>query len=67
MNSWPADGEKNYSDNIARLTPFITPSCKAYLEGDEALKRNSGELRKRVRNVAEIPGSGYGDDPSRRA
>ncbi|EHK70802.1 hypothetical protein PPL19_12423 [Pseudomonas psychrotolerans L19] len=66
MNSWPSDGEKNYSDNIARLANFITPSCKVYLEGDESLKRNAGELRRRVRNVAEIPGSGYGDDPSRR-
>lgn len=66
MNNWSSDGEKNYSDNIARLANFIMPSCTIYLEGDEALKRNAGELRKRVRNVAEIPGAGYGDDPARR-
>lgn len=66
MNRWPTDGEKDYTSNIQRLSNYLTPSCKTYLEGDEALKRNAGELRKRVRGVYEIAGAGYGDDPTHR-
>ncbi|NWA23939.1 TIGR03746 family integrating conjugative element protein [Pseudomonas gingeri] len=61
MNRWPTDGETDYEDNIARLTGYLTPSCKAYLQKDFELRRNSGELRKRERGVFEIPGRGLDD------
>ncbi|WP_278405967.1 PFL_4703 family integrating conjugative element protein [Pseudomonas rhodesiae] len=61
MNRWPVDGEADYEDNIARLGGYLTPSCKAYLQKDFELRRNSGELRKRERGVFEIPGRGIDD------
>lgn len=61
MNRWPTDGEINYEDNIFRLSAYLTPSCKAYLQKDFELRRNAGELRKRERGVFEIPGHGLGD------
>ncbi|PUA42071.1 TIGR03746 family integrating conjugative element protein [Pseudomonas protegens] len=64
MNRWPANGETDYPDNIARLSAYLTPACKAYLEKDFELRRNSGELRKRERGVFEIPGRGLGDSSS---
>lgn len=64
FNLWPTNGEADYERNLARLTSYLTPSCKAYLQNDFELRRNSGELRKRVRGVYEIPGRGYVDDPT---
>ena len=61
MNRWPVDGETDYEDNITRLESYLTPSCKAYLQKDFELRRNSGELRKRERGVFEIPGRGIDD------
>lgn len=58
MNRWPSNGETDYEDNIIRLSGYLTPSCKAYLQRDFELRRNSGELRKRERGVFEIPGRG---------
>ncbi|APQ05707.1 TIGR03746 family integrating conjugative element protein [Pseudomonas syringae pv. actinidiae] len=63
MNRWPVDGEQDYQANITRLDSYITPACKQYLQSDFELRRSSGELRKRVRGVYEIPGRGYGDSP----
>ena len=62
MNRWPTDGETDYADNIVRLGGYLTPSCKAYLQKDFELRRNSGELRKRERGVFEIPGRGLNDN-----
>ncbi|RMP30952.1 hypothetical protein ALQ26_04613, partial [Pseudomonas amygdali pv. lachrymans] len=36
------------------------------MQSDFELRRSSGELRKRVRGVYEIPGRGYGDSPETR-
>ncbi|MFJ5299198.1 PFL_4703 family integrating conjugative element protein [Pseudomonas sp. NPDC088368] len=66
MNRWPTNGEDDYDRNLFQLSSYLTPSCKAYLQSDFELRRNSGELRKRVRGVYEIPGRGYGDDPTYR-
>ncbi|PIN57579.1 PFL_4703 family integrating conjugative element protein, partial [Pseudomonas syringae] len=63
MNRWPVDGEQDYQANITRLNSYITPACQQYLQSDFELRRSSGELRKRVRGVYEIPGRGYGDSP----
>ena len=47
--------------------PSITlPACRAFLQADYDYRRSTGELRQRVRGVYEIPGRGYGDNPSAR-
>jgi integrating conjugative element protein (TIGR03746 family) len=63
LHRWPSDGEHDYKRNIFALSAYFTPSCKAYLEEDYANRRDSGELRNRVRGIYEIPGRTYGDDP----
>lgn len=63
LHRWAADGEIDYARNIRSLSPYFTPTCKAFLERDFAVRRDRGELRHRVRGVYEIPGRGYGDDP----
>lgn len=66
LNRWPTDGETDYNRNIFALSPYFTPSCHAFLNTDYRIKRDSGELRRRVRGIYEIPGRGYGDDPTTR-
>ncbi|MBI6855542.1 TIGR03746 family integrating conjugative element protein [Pseudomonas cichorii] len=66
INRWPVDGEADYERNLFALASYLTPSCAAYLQRDFEVRRNSGELRRRVRGVYEIPGSGYGDAPTLR-
>lgn len=66
LNRWPTDGEIDYSRNIFALSAYLTPSCHAYLESDYRIRQENGELRRRVRGVYEIPGRGYGDDPTSR-
>jgi integrating conjugative element protein (TIGR03746 family) len=66
INRWPTDGETDYARNIHAYSAYLTPSCHAFLQRDYALKRDSGELRRRVRGIYEIPGRGYGDDPAAR-
>lgn len=66
LNRWPTDGETDYNRNIFALSPYFTPSCHAFLNTDYRIKRDSGELRRRVRGIYEIPGHGYGDDPTAR-
>lgn len=64
VNRWPTDGEVDYDRNLNQLVNYLTPSCKTYLQSDFEHRRNSGELRKRVRGVYEIPGRGYVDNPT---
>jgi integrating conjugative element protein (TIGR03746 family) len=66
LNRWPTDGEEDYSRNLQSLAAYITPQCRAFFEKDYDQRRRSGELRKRVRGIYEIPGRGYGDDPQAR-
>lgn len=66
LNRWPTDGEKDYERNLYALSPYLTPSCQAFLKADFETRRNLGELRQRVRGVYEIPGRGYGDNPAAR-
>ncbi|CAK7033373.1 PFL_4703 family integrating conjugative element protein [Saezia sanguinis] len=66
LNRWPVDGETDYIRNIHALSPYLTSSCYAFLQNDYQLRRSNGELHKRVRGVYEIPGRGYGDDPTAR-
>ena len=66
LNRWPTDGEVDYARNIHAFSAYLTPACHAFLQRDYTLKRDSGELRRRVRGIYEIPGRGYGDDPTAR-
>ncbi|MHC8334107.1 PFL_4703 family integrating conjugative element protein [Pseudomonas sp. LB3P25] len=66
LNRWPTDGEEDYDRNLQSLSAYLTPGCRSYLQADYEQRRRSGELRKRVRGLYEIPGRGYGDDPETR-
>ncbi|WP_431819429.1 PFL_4703 family integrating conjugative element protein [Burkholderia sp. F1] len=66
MHRWPTDGEQDYARNLHALSAYLTPACRAYLQQDFESRRAAGELRQRVRGVYEIPGRGYGDDPTTR-
>ncbi len=66
LNRWPTDGEEDYSRNLQSLTAYLTPECRSFFQHDYDQRRRSGELRKRVRGLYEIPGRGYGDDPETR-
>jgi integrating conjugative element protein (TIGR03746 family) len=66
LNRWPNDGEEDYSRNLQSLAAYLTPKCHAFFEQDYEQRRRSGDLRKRIRGIYEIPGRGYGDDPETR-
>ncbi|RTB44132.1 PFL_4703 family integrating conjugative element protein [Pseudomonas aeruginosa] len=66
LHRWPTNGEDDYARNLHALSPYLTPGCQAFLQADYDYRRSSGELRQRVRGVYEIPGRGYGDNPSAR-
>ncbi|MFT0546162.1 PFL_4703 family integrating conjugative element protein [Allopusillimonas ginsengisoli] len=66
LNRWPTNGEEDYARNLHVLSPYLTPSCRAFLRTDFEYRRSTGELRQRVRGVYEIPGRGYGENPSAR-
>lgn len=66
LNRWPVNGEDDYTRNIQALSAYLTPSCQTFLQHDYEQRRNTGELRQRVRGIYEIPGRGYGDDPTSR-
>lgn len=66
LNRWPVDGEQDYRGAIFRLQAYLTPSCRAFLDGDYEYRKAAGELRQRVRGVYEILGRGYSDDPALR-
>lgn len=61
MQRWEKNGDDDYQDNITRMASYVTPSCKEYLQKDYEIRRNAGELRRRERNVSEIPGHGLTD------
>ncbi len=66
IQRWPSDGEADYARNLRTLSPYLTPSCLAFLQQDDLYRARNGELRKRVRGIYEIPGRGYGEDPTLR-
>ena len=66
LNRWPNNGEDDYPRNIRALSNYLTPACRAFLLDESTRRRDSGELRQRVRGVYEIPGRGYGDNPMAR-
>ncbi|AZF53153.1 hypothetical protein C4J85_2668 [Pseudomonas sp. R4-34-07] len=66
LNRWPSDGEQDYRLAIYGLQSYLTPACKAFLDGDYEYRKAAGELRQRVRGVYEILGRGYSEDPELR-
>jgi integrating conjugative element protein (TIGR03746 family) len=66
LHRWPTNGEEDYARNLHALSPYFTPACRAFLQADYDYRRSMGELRQRVRGVYEIPGRGYGDNPTAR-
>ncbi|WP_437884526.1 PFL_4703 family integrating conjugative element protein [Pseudomonas sp. LRF_L74] len=66
LNRWPTDGDVDYRQAISSLSPYLTPICKNFLEGDYEFRKTAGELRRRVRGVYEVLGRGYSDDPELR-
>jgi integrating conjugative element protein (TIGR03746 family) len=66
LQRWPVNGDDDYARNIHVLSPYFTPSCQSFLRHDYEYRRTAGELRQRVRGIYEIPGRGYGEDPTLR-
>ena len=66
LQRWPTSGDEDYPRNLRALSAYLTPSCRASLQQDYEYRRSTGELRQRVRGIYEIPGRGYGDDPTAR-
>lgn len=66
LQRWPTNGDDDYPRNIHALSNYVTPACQAFLRQDYELRHKAGELRKRVRGIYEIPGRGYGDNPTLR-
>jgi len=66
VQRWPTNGDEDYPRNLHTLSAYLTPGCRAFLQQDYELRRAGGELRQRVRGIYEIPGRGYGDNPTTR-
>lgn len=66
LQRWPTNGDDDYARNIHVLSPYLTPACQTWLRRDYDYRRSLGELRQRVRGIYEIPGRGFGDDPTLR-
>ena len=66
LNRWPTNGEDDYARNIHALSAYLTPACQTFLRQDYDHRRSTGELRQRVRGIYEIPGRGFGDNPTAR-
>ncbi|MDC9612913.1 TIGR03746 family integrating conjugative element protein [Xenorhabdus khoisanae] len=65
LNSWPKDGETDFPQKIGMLSPYLTPSCKAFFENESRHRANTGELKDRVRVIYEVPGRGYSENKVR--
>lgn len=63
LQRWPENGEKDYADNLYQLQSFMTPRFYEWLEQDFQSKVSRGELRGKVRGIAEVPGHHY--EPSK--
>lgn len=63
---WPTNGDEDYSRNLHALAAYFTSACQTFLQQDYEYRRTAGELRQRVRGLYEIPGRGYGENPTLR-
>ncbi|MDC9604384.1 PFL_4703 family integrating conjugative element protein [Xenorhabdus griffiniae] len=62
INAWAKDGETDFPKKIEMLSPYLTPSCKAFFQKEAQYRTDIGELRDRVRVIYEIPGRGYSEN-----
>jgi integrating conjugative element protein (TIGR03746 family) len=42
LNRWPTNGEEDYPRNLHTLSPYLTPSCQAFLRADYDYRRSHG-------------------------
>ena len=56
INRWQTDGVKDYGQQIFNMQYYLTPRCQAQLQADMETRQGKGELRKRTRQITEIPG-----------
>lgn len=62
IHRWPENGENDYAKNIHRYQNFMTPRFYDWLDKDFQAKAGKGELRNKVRGIAEIPGHHFEAD-----
>lgn len=62
INRWQTDGAKDYGQQIYNMQFFLTPRCQSQLQADMELRHNKGELRRRTRQITEIPGFPYSEN-----
>ena len=62
INRWQSDGIKDYGQQIFNMQFFLTPRCQAQLQADMELRQGKGELRRRTRQITEIPGFPYSEN-----
>jgi hypothetical protein len=48
------------------MPAYFTTPCQDLLRQDYEYRRNSAELRQRVRGIYETPGRGFGSNPTMR-
>lgn len=62
LYTWRDDGDGEYLANITKLSPYLTPGCKADLRADHTRRRSGGalnELANRSRNMIPVGSSTY--------
>jgi len=62
INRWQTDGVKDYGQQIFNMQYYLTPRCQAQLQADMETRQGKGELRKRTRQITEIPGFPYSEN-----
>ena len=62
INRWQTDGAKDYGQQIYNMQFFLTPQCQSQLKADMELRHSKGELRRRTRQISEIPGFPYSEN-----
>ncbi|WP_198972634.1 PFL_4703 family integrating conjugative element protein [Xylophilus sp. ASV27] len=62
VNRWQTDGSKDYGQQIFSMQYYLTPRCQAQLQADMELRQGKGELRRRTRQITEIPGFPYSEN-----
>lgn len=62
VNRWQTDGAQDYGQQIFNMQYYLTPRCQAQLQADMELRQGKGELRRRTRQISEIPGFPYSEN-----
>jgi integrating conjugative element protein (TIGR03746 family) len=62
INRWQSDGSQDYGKQIYAMQFYLTPRCRAQLQTDMQQRHAKGELRRRTRQISEIPGFPYSEN-----